>query len=105
MTLRAYANGGGGGAVSNGAVDYEGYLHSHRVVVWPEGAIAVADDDLVVVGRLHVDIEGVVGGHVGEVWASVRIYRQPFGKHDDLGQLPSRQVGVWVERANRLWPS
>ncbi len=61
-----------GAAKAGGEVDDLGYLTSCDGVVGPEGAIGVALDDALAREAGDEGVEGVIGGYVGEGWASAR---------------------------------
>src|SRR5918912_176870 len=64
-----------------------GYLPPCGVVAGAEGAVRVAGDDAVVVGGLHVLVEGVVRGHVPEGGCRRRVDAPALGEDDHLAQL------------------
>src|SRR5215212_757770 len=63
------------------------------VVAWAElqavGAAGVSRDDAVVVGRLYVLEEGVIGGHIPEGGRGGRDEGPTHSQHYYLGQLPA----------------
>src|SRR5438105_4105512 len=67
-------------------------LPASGVVAWSEGIVRVAGDDAPVVSRLYERIERAANRHIGEMRAALCVYGPLLSQHDNLAQLPSRDI-------------
>ena len=76
-----------------------GNLPSRRGVLRAEGAIRVAGDAIVAESGLDVVIEKMILWHVGEVGAAYGADLPATRPHNNLAQLPARDIVAGPERS------
>jgi hypothetical protein len=83
-------------------VKYLANLPTRSVTARPEGAIAVAADNPVVVSRFYVKVKRICFGNIRKMGTAARIDNPAFSTHNYLGELPPGHIVARVERTVSL---
>src|SRR5438105_3590072 len=86
--------------LSDGEIHDLAYLRPRRVIPWAKlqavRSATVPGYDAVIVGGLHLLVEGVAGLHVPESGGGRSVDGPAFGQHNYFAQLPPGHVVAWA---------